>query len=356
MSKPLPPFSCSHSPNIPELLHQLNCTLAISTYQAGKVILISAPTPQKLVQLPRNFKKPMGIALSDNKMAIATEHEVVTMSNAPNLAKGYPKQPNTYDAFYLPRAAYYTGNVDLHDLEWGNDGLWSVNTRFSCLSLINDDYSFIPKWKPHFIDRITPEDRCHLNGMAMQNGLPKYVTALGQGNATQDWRNNKLNGGVIMDVGSNQIIVDQLPMPHSPRLYDGDLYVLLSATGELVRINRQKGSYEVIKAFSGFVRGMARIDDYLFIGLSKIRETTSAFGDMPIAKKSVFCGIVVMYIPQFSIVGQIKYETSVEEIYDVKVIPNTRRPGLLSHEKPEHRLALSTPQGDFWAVQEETNT
>jgi len=131
MPKPLPPFSCTYSPNIPELLWQLNCTLVITTYQAGKVILLSAKGPDDLIQLPRNFEKPMGIALEKEKMAVATKHEVVILANAPGLASSYPKQPKTYDGLYVPRATYYTGQVDIHDLEWGTDGLWAVNTLFS---------------------------------------------------------------------------------------------------------------------------------------------------------------------------------------------------------------------------------
>lgn len=356
MSKPLPPFTCTYSPNVPELLNQLNSSIAISTYQAGKVIFISAVNDVNLVQLPRNFEKPMGMAFEGKKMAIATKDEVLILANAPEMAANYPKQPNTYDSLYLPRIAYYTGALDIHDLEWVNGKLWAVNTLFSCLVTLDEDYSFKPVWKPPFIDAYSPSDFCHLNGLAMDAGKPKYMSALGNGNTPESWRINKAGGGVIIDVESNEIIARDLAMPHSPRIYNGELYTLLSATGELIKINCQSGNYEVIKKFDGFVRGMVRHGDYLFIGLSRLRENSSAFQDLPIAKRSLFCGIIILHLPTAGIVGHIKYENSVEEIYDIKVISNSKRPGILNHEGTGHKIALTSPIGDFWAMKKEQTT
>ncbi len=355
MSKPLAPFSCSYTPNFPELLHALNCAIALSTYQANKVVFLSAPTPEKMVQLPRTFNKAMGISVRDDKLAVATIDELVILKNTPSLALKYPNQPNTYDSLFVPRTSYHTGQLDLHDVEWGAAGLWAVNTRFSCLSLITDAYSFEPQWKPHFISKLLPEDRCHLNGMAMANGAPKYVSALGQGDVAGSWRENKTGGGVIMDVDSNEIVVSGLGMPHTPRIYNGQLYCLLSATGELIKIDVEKGSYEVVNQFNGFVRGMCLVGDHLFIGLSKLRTTSSAFRDLPIAKKSLFCGVMVLHLPTGSIVAKLQYHNSVEELYDVQMIPNTRRPGIVSPAQEVHRRAVVTPETSFWAVASKDN-
>ncbi|UII31748.1 TIGR03032 family protein [Fulvivirga ulvae] len=350
MSNPLPPFTCSYSPNIPELLNQLNCTIAISTYQAGKVILISAVNTTNLIQLPRNFQKPMGMAFDGKKMAVATRDEVIILANSPEMAPNYPKQPNTYDSLYLPRVTYYSGAIDIHDLEWVEGKLWAVNTLFSCLVTLDEDYSFKPVWKPSFVPAYEPGDFCHLNGLAMENGSPRFVSALGDGNTPESWRANKANGGVIIDVETCETITRNLAMPHSPRIYDGELFALLSATGELIKIDIHTGKYEVIKKFDGFVRGMVRHGDYLFIGLSKLRENSSAFRDLPIAKRSLFCGIIILHLPTVGIVGHIKYESSVEEIYDVKIMAGSRRPGLLNHEGVNHKVAITSPVGDFWAV------
>ncbi len=349
MSSELAPFSCTYSPNLPELLQKLNCSLAISTYQAGKVIFISPSDRDHLVQLPRQFPKPMGMALQGNKMALATLNEVVVLANSKELAQTYPRQPHVYDGLFIPRSIYYTGEVDIHDLHWTTKGLLAVNTRFSCLAYINEDYNFSPLWKPSFINTISPEDCCHLNGLAMDGNIPRFVTVLGKTDSPGAWRKTKGTGGCLIDIDSNEIVAENLPMPHSPRIYDNKVYVLLSATGELAEIDVQNRSYKVVKRLDGFVRGLDRIGDHIFIGLSKLRQTSMAFADLPIAQRSIFCGIVVMHLPTTSIVGYIKYENSVEEIYDVKVLPGMLRPGILNHEKPEFRMALSTPEKTFWA-------
>lgn len=349
----LAPFSCTYSPQIPELLQKLNCSLAITTYQAGKVIFISPKDRDHLIQLPRQFSKPMGLALMGNKMALATINEVVVLCNDTELARTYPKQAGVYDGLFIPRATYYTGEADIHDLHWTPKGLLAVNTKFSCLAYINDTYSFSPVWKPDFISSITAEDRCHLNGVALKNDLPTYVTVLGKTNTPQGWRESKATGGCLIDITTNEIVVENLPMPHSPRVYGNNLYVLLSATGELAEVDVKGKRVNILKQLDGFVRGMDRIGDYIFIGLSKLRQTSTTFADLPIAKRSIFCGIVVIHLPTTSIAGFIKYENSVEEIYDVKVLPGMQRPGILNHEKPDFRLALSTPQKTFWGQSKE---
>lgn len=351
--KPPPPFSCSFSPNVPELLQQLGITIAISTYQAGKVVFISATDHENLIQLPRNFKKAMGMAIRKDKMAIAVQDEVIVLSNSSDLARSYPPKPETYDGLFLPRATYYTGHVDMHDLEWVGNDLIAVNTRFSCLAKVDTSYSFTPIWKPSFITQLRPEDRCHLNGMALSNGKPTYVTALGSTDTHEGWRPDKARGGVIVDVERNEIVVDELAMPHSPRIYDGELYCLLSALGQLVKVDTAKGSYEVMHQFDGYVRGMAKHDDYLFVGLSKIRKSSSSFGDLPIAEKSLKCGIEVMHFPTMSKVAQIQYQSSVEELYDVKILEGMRRPNVLSTMKEDFKKALVIPGSTYWMKEKE---
>ncbi|MEM7107119.1 MAG: TIGR03032 family protein [Bacteroidota bacterium] len=351
MKAPLPPFSCTHSPNVPELLHQLNCTIAISTYQAGKVIFISAKDTNHLIQLPRQFSKPMGLAVDGNKLAVATKDEVVILGNASKMAANYPRKQNTYDAFFLPRATYYTGALDIHDLVWVNDEIWAVNTVFSCLMKLSHDHNFNPIWRPSFITDYAPVDYCHLNGLAMEEGKPKYASALGRSNTPEGWRACKAHGGIVIDIPSDEILAEGLGMPHSPRIIQKELFLLLSATGELAKVDRNSGKVEIIKKLNGFARGMSSFGDYLFIGLSKLRESSSSFRDLPIASKATSCGITILHLPTLSIVGYLHYETSVEEIYDVRILENTSRPGILNHEKDDHKIALTSPVGDFWLAE-----
>ncbi|MCU0430182.1 MAG: TIGR03032 family protein [Cytophagaceae bacterium] len=335
-----------------ELLTELNGTIALTTYQAGKLILISALNKEEIVQLPRQYDKAMGLAVRGSKMAVATKDEVQVLASSNALALHYGKTPGMYDTLFLPRATYYSGEIDLHDMAWGNEGLWGVNTRFSCLCLINDEYSFENKWTPFFVSDQTPDDRCHLNGMAMLEGRPAFVTALGATNVGKAWRENILEGGVILDVDSNEIVINGLPMPHSPRIFDGKLYALSSARGEIICIDTNSGKYEVVTKVQGFLRGMCRKGDVVFVGLSKLRQNASTFRDLPIARESIFSGVVAIHLPSGKQIGYIKYENSVEEIYDVQFLDGMKRPGILNTLKEEHRRALVTNTDAYWSSAE----
>ena len=351
---PPAPFSCTFSPSLPELLWQLKCSIVISTYQAGKVVIISAKNEEELVQLPRDFRQAMALGVRDSRLAVAGIHEVTVLAHEPGLAPRYPHQPETYDTLYVPRASYYTGSLDIHGLEWGNRGLWAVNTVFSCLSLIDDTYSFVPQWRPSFVSQLAPEDRCHLNGMAMHDGEPLWATALGTGDTAKSWRAQITTGGVLMHVPSGEIIARDLPMPHTPRIYDGRLVMLMSATGEVALMDTDNGRYQVIKKIPGFLRGMSRCGDYLFVGQSKIRKKSSAFKDLAIADDATSSGFTVMHMPTASIVAELRYMSSVDEIYDIEVLQGLRRPGILNTQKDTHHQALTMPGTTFWAVKSDT--
>jgi uncharacterized protein (TIGR03032 family) len=348
------PFSYTYSPNFPQLLYQLNASVVLSTYQSGKVVVFSAPTEEKLVQLPRTFNKPMGLAFDGHRLAIATKTEVVVTANAPGLAPHYPAKPNTYDALYVPRATYYTGPLDLHDLHWAGGALLTVNTAFSCLGLVGSRYSFRPVWKPKFINELKPEDRCHLNGLLLENGKPKYVTALGQTNAPRAWKSGMLKGGILLDVDSQEVVAAELPVPHSPRRYKNQLLLLLSATGELVSVEESTGRYEVITRLPGFLRGMKVVGDLALVGLSKLRKGSELFQDAPIARQELMCGLVVVHIPSGKQVAWLRYQNSAEELYDVELLPH-RRPNILNTQKNIHKLSVVTPKEVFWSAEEETD-
>ncbi|MEL7219850.1 MAG: TIGR03032 family protein [Bacteroidota bacterium] len=345
-------FSYQFSESFPALLSQLNISLALSTYQAGKLVLISPKSPQALVQLPRSFKKAMGIALKDDKMAIASLDEVIVLRNSTALAHHYPTKPGVYDALYMPRATYFTGQLDIHDLEWGHDGLYAVNTSFSCICKIDENYSFTPVWQPPFISKIAAEDRCHLNGMAMQDGQPAYATAFNTGDTPKSWREVITTSGIIMEVPSGEIIAKGLAMPHSPRLYKEGLFVLLSAKGILLKIDPASGEQTEILQFPAFLRGMDRHGDYLFIGVSKIRASSKTFAKIDDRLKAAPAGIIVVHLPTGKLIAQLAYQQSVEEIYDVKILPGLLRPNVLNTLKDDHKRGLSTPSTTYWAQEQ----
>ncbi len=349
-SQGVAPFSCTYSPQVPELLTKLGGSLAITTYQAGKIVFLSPKEGEFLVQLPRTLEKPMGIALRDNgqRMAIACRQDVITFADSPELARTYPNAPDRYDALYMPRTTYHIGSLDIHDLEWTDKGMFAVNTLFSILIEIDGAFNFRPYWQPPFVTEMVSEDRCHLNGMTMENGLPKYASMFNKGNRFQSWRTEVATAGLIMDVTTNDVVVEGLPMPHSPRLVNGELYVLLSATGTLAHIDRAAGTWEEVANLGGFVRGMAIHSDIAFVGLSKLRKNSSTFRHLKIAEESNQSGIRIVHLPTGAIMGEILYQSSVDEIYDVQMIPGRLRPNLLNTLKEDHYLGLMIPDTTFW--------
>ena len=356
MNTSLALFHYTHSPTLPKLLWQLGCTLVLSTYQAGKVIFIRAISPEQIEQRTLDFPRPMGLAVSDQRIAVATRDEVVVITNtsvegppeshyadsgagavgnsayqtgdpefqhvdsgAGAVGNSAYQMGDAAEDTYVQEKTYFSGEIDTHDLAWGKDGLWAINTRLSSMALVDDSAGFESQWRPPFVSDVVPEDRCHLNSVAMVDGQPEYVTAFGKVDTFEGWRENRISGGILMDVSSGEIVLEGLPMPHSPRVYDGKLYLLLSGTGELVCADPEAERSEVVAQLPGFVRGMARYDDYLFVGLSKLRKTSSTFAALPISEQAVFSGIVVVSLSKGRIVEHLKYETGVEEIYDVQV-------------------------------------
>lgn len=353
MSSDFQPFSASISGRFAQLLSELGCSLALSTYKAGKLILLSMVNGQ-VTQLPRSFNKPMGMALSGRQMAVATREEVIVLANSPALGEGYPKAPGRYDSLWMPRAVYFNGETDTHDMAWGADGLWAVNTRFSCLALVGDTFSFKPMWQPPFITDLLPEDRCHLNGMAMLDGKPKYVTLLGKSDTPKGWRPHKNGGGLLMDVTRNEVVTGGLSMPHSPRIIDGQLYVCNSGEGEILAIDQESGAATTLAKLPGFLRGLSSVGDYLVVGMSLLRDTRS-FGGLPIeaTDEALMCGVSFVHKHTGEIAGSFRYLSTVEELYDVHVLEHQRRPGILGTGDETHRNALALPDRGYWATSEQ---
>jgi len=351
----IPPFAYTSSPEFPEILGQLNASLVISTYQAGKLMFISSDG-ENLTLLPRNMDQPMGLALNGNKLAVASMNDTYILTHDPRLGSSYPRQSNTYDTMFMPRQKFYSGAVQMHDIGWQGDTLIGVNTAFSCLCRVDGLHSFEPVWKPNFITELQPDDRCHLNGMAMVNGKPKYVTAFGATNNSKDWREKKYEAGVIIDVHSGEIVAQDLPMPHSPRVFDGELYVLLSATGELARIDINTGKYDVVKKFNGYVRGMDKIGDYLFVCMSKIRKSHT-FNDSEYAKRQDYqAGFEMIHLPTAASISSVKFMRSCDEIYDICILPGLKRPGMVGVMDDNYRMGITMPEQVYWTSQNEQQT
>src|SRR4051794_20070018 len=220
---PAPP-PAAHPPDFPPLLRRLGASLLVPPYQAGKLVMVR-DEGDRLNTHYRSFPSPMGLALADggSKLALGTTIQVWEFRDVPSVASRL-EPAGRHDACFLPRRSHITGNVLIHEMAYGAGGeLWFANTRFSCLATLDPEASFTPRWRPSFVSELEPSDRCHLNGLGMVDGKPKYVTALGETNTPAGWRANKANGGILMDVDSGEILCRGLSMPHSPRWYGGRL-------------------------------------------------------------------------------------------------------------------------------------
>jgi uncharacterized protein (TIGR03032 family) len=322
------PLRSIHTSGLPHLLKQLNISLIVSTYQAGKVVLLRSDGSSLNTHF-RRFPKPMGIAIDGNRLALGLRNSICELRNVPDVAAKL-SPTNQHDACFLPLHSHTTGNIDIHEMNWGKEGLWFINTRFSCLCSLDSDHSFVPRWRPPFVSAYAPEDRCHLNGLALVDGQPRYVTALGTADIPGGWRNHKADGGILMDITDNRIITQNLSMPHSPRWYRNQLWVLESGCGTIAKVDPVTGKLETVAELPGFTRGLSFCGSFAFIGLSKVRESAS-FSGIPITKRleERICGVWVVNIDTSSIVAFLKFEDAVQEIFAVEVLPNCCFPELI---------------------------
>jgi uncharacterized protein (TIGR03032 family) len=342
-------ISCSALPEFGDWLAHARGSLAVSTYQAGKVAMIGWDGRQ-VTLLMREFDKPLGLTVSGSRLLLATRQDLWVFADAPILAHNFSEnEPGRYDALYLPRTTYHTGELNTHDVALLGNEIWLAATRFSCLAKLTYDFNFVPVWRPKFVSDLVPEDRCHLNGIAVRDGRPRYVTALGTTDAAGAWREHKATGGVLIDLESDEIVLDGLAMPHSPRWYNEQLWVLNSGAGELLRVDPVAGRAEVVCRMPGYLRGLAFCGPFALVGLSKIRER-HIFGGLPVQQlyDSLRCGVAVVDLRNGRQVGFFEFTAGCEELYDVVFLPEVRRPMILNLQKPAARQAFTNPESCYW--------
>lgn len=324
-------------------LAQLNVSVALSSYQSGKFYLLGRNPQGGLMVDERLFQKAMGICVEDNSLILATQFQIQRFENV--LAPGQFIN-HTFDACYVPRITYTTGVLDAHDIGLLADGeIIFVNTRYNCLATLSRTRSFTPVWKPAFISGIVDEDRCHLNGMAMEGGQPRYVTAVSRSNTIDGWRDRRTGGGVVIDVETQQVVCEGLSMPHSPRLYEGRLWVLNSGSGELGWVDPKGGKFTSVAFCPGFLRGLAFSARYAFVGLSKPRY--ERFEGLPLDEKlrqadsDPWCGVQVIDLESGTCVDWFRIDGAVAEIYDVAAVAKVACPMSLGFASQEIQTLIT---------------
>ena len=306
--------------------------LALTTYQAGRLFFVGRRPDGGLRAHERMIRHCQGLWTDGDSLWTSAEAILWRFEN--DLPPGARTERGA-DRRFAPREGRVTGAVDIHDIAVGDTAFASgggaagaifVNTAFSCLATVSDKASFRPLWRPPFVSELVGEDRCHLNGLAMDGARPAYVSAVSRSDVADGWRERRRDGGVIVDVVSGEIVASGLSMPHSPRLHDSILWVLDSGRGELVIIDPKDGKRTGVAFCPGYARGLAFAGRFAVIGLSRPRRNHTFEGlelDERLAAKDAAprCGLIIVDTETGRTVEWLRFEHTIDELYDVAVLP-----------------------------------
>lgn len=320
-------------------------SLALTTYQAEKLFLLGLAADGSLSAFERTLDRVLGMCVDQDQMWLATKYQIWRFSNA----LGPGQLHDGYDRVYLPRSSVITGDLETHDLAVEDSGrLVFVNTMFNCLATVADHYSFEPIWTPPWISGLAPEDRCHLNGLALRDGKARYVSSICKSDQRAGWRENVIGAGVIVDVTSHATVCSRLTMPHSPRWHHGELFILDSGRGYLSVVDRDRALATPICFLPGFARGLAFHNHWAVVGLSRRRDDRK-FSQLPLADtlahldRDTECGIHIVDLRTGKVAHWLRVDGVVNEIYDVAVLPGVRRPMAVGFKTDEVERMISHP-------------
>lgn len=318
-----------HSANFPDLLRQLGGSLMVATGDGGVLILLR-PDGTQVAPHAIDLPNATAIASDGERIALAASPRIIEFHNLPDVALRLHDPPR-HDAVYLTRRSHVTGAVGIADMAWDGDGtLWFASTLLSSLCTLDADSAVVARWRPHFVSRCVAEDRCHLNGLALRDGKPRYATALAETDAAQGWRGAAHAGGVLIDCQEQRILARGLALPHAPRWYAGRLWLLEAGRGALVTIDPGSGARTEVARVPGFARSLDFLGPVAFIGLSQPRSPAYALDlvDSP-ANADSRSGIWAVHIGSGRVVALLKFIGDVTEIVSVAALPGARFPELV---------------------------
>ncbi len=321
-------------------------SLVLTTYQTGKIFFIGLQPTGRLSIFERTLERVMGMHATATTIHVSTLYQVWRFRNALKPDETF----QGYDAVYVPRESRVTGDVDIHDIAIDAAGrLVFTNTLFNCLATTDDDHNFRPLWRPPWISKYAPEDRCHLNGLAMRDGKPRYATAVSRSDVHDGWRDRRRSGGVVIDIESNELVCEGLSMPHSPRWHRDTLYLINSGTGFFGRVDLSKRAFEPLVFLPGYARGLTFLGDCAIVGLSQQRENRT-FQDLDLQENlkqrdtEARCGLLIVDLKSFDAPHWLRFGGIVKELYDVGVLPGVIRPMAVGFKTDEVRRYLSFPE------------
>ncbi|MDR7134364.1 uncharacterized protein (TIGR03032 family) [Lysobacter niastensis] len=318
-------------------------SLGISSYQSGRLYLVGSDKQGRVSFFERIFERAMGIVGNAQRIYLGSLFQLWRFENVLRPNEVIHQQ---FDKCYVPRNAQTIGDVDIHELGIRKNGkVVFVNTKYSCLAELSQTHSFKAIWKPDFISKLAPEDRCHLNGLAMVDGEPKYVTAVCKSDSVDGWRERRQDGGVVIDITTNEIVCEGLSMPHSPRWANGKLWVLNAGTGQLGWVDFENKKFVPLAFFPGFLRGLSIVGNVAAVGLSKPRNQRfeGLQLDEELRKRDAepWCGVQIVSLTNGDVMNWIRFDGDVTELFDVTFLPNVRNPMMVGLRTAEIRELIT---------------
>lgn len=348
VSDPAPPKTdISFSGDLYNFLASRQISIAFTSYQTGNLYILGHGLDHKLSLHQASYPQAMGVVGDGERIYLASLNQIVRLENV----LGPDQVANSkHDKVYVPRNFQTTGAVDLHEVGVTHEGkVVFINTKYSCLCELSLKHSFKPIWKPSFISQIVPEDRCHLNGLAMQDGVPKYASAVCRSDIVDGWRDRRDNGGIIIDIETDEIVAEGLSMPHSPRVHDGKLWVANSGSGEIGWIDRDSKTFQPVAFCPGFIRGLAFVDGFAVVTLSKPRYNRFdglALADTLDAKDAdPWCGVQIINLSDGSVAHWIRFDGVIQEFFDVCILPGVKDALTIGPQTAEFNSFISIEPG-----------
>jgi len=342
------------SPGFASWLKAQDLSLAVTTYQAGKVFLIGNSAETGRISIfERSFARAMGLAASADahQLWLASQFQLWRFED---FLSREPRQ-TPHDAVYVPIEGRTVGEVDIHDIHpRANQPPLFIVSRFNCIATLDTENSFAPMWLPRFIDELVAQDRCHLNGMAVEGDTPKLVTCVAATNVGGLWREHRRDGGIVIDTASGEIMASGLSMPHSPRLRDGKIFLIQSGTGEFGTLDPANGQFTAICRMQGFARGLSLVGDYAVIGVSKPRDERH-FGGLALSETLAdaglepLCHIAIVNLRTGEIEHKLVFDGIVSELYDVAALRGVRNPMIHGFVQPDLRFTIRPAPFDLSA-------
>lgn len=338
-------------------LHDHRVSIAFTTYQAGKLFAVGLQQDGRLSTFERTFSRCMGLHASPDARTLYMT-SLYQLWRFENFVDPNGSTPDGYDAVYVPMEGRTTGDIDIHDLHMDASGKpVFCATLFNCLATTSDTHSFAPVWRPPFISALAPEDRCHLNGLAMDPNTndPAFVTMVSRSDVADGWRDRRDSGGLVMNVRTNEVVAEGLSMPHSPRVDPNNpqkVWLLNAGTGFLgfVDLDSSSPEFQEVAFCPGFTRGLSFVGRYALVGISAARENRTFQGlqlDKNLTSRDAEprCAIHVINLDTGATEHWLRVEGVVHELYDVVALHGIRRPKLIGFKSDEIRRTLRVQQG-----------